>query len=233
MKGINLLAVLLVVGPTTMRAQDGFSSSFSLDDQPTIRVESRVDPSKPYPSGIRSGSAHHNKQYERFLYNTAGHEYQGYSLTLDSVGSREYRVTLGPLDISPAEKPINDPSARLLPNPEFPPPQVLHFGERMEFVFFENAKTGQKVIDTIWLEPHVCDGSPNCVADLQDDLELRLQRLREKHLAQANLLEDWERSWEAYRDGVCGSLGDATKQTNCKFEMTRERISALAQQLRY
>jgi len=181
------LAVLLTLLCARASAQTGVSASSSTDGQPTIKLESRLEPDKPaLARDFETGTASRDKRFQRFLYDKTTHEYFGYSLTMEKVSSSETRITLGALSLNPAEKPISDVSARLMPSPVFPPPQVVHFGEKVAVSFFENPKTGQQIVDYLWLERKNCDGEAqkaDCLEGLLADANADLQRVIQEKIA--------------------------------------------------
>ena len=188
MSRTELLAILALVC-VRGSAQTGITAISSTPGQPTIRLESKLAPETPsLTRDIASGTASRDKRFQRFLYDKATHEYFGYSLTLERVSSSETRITFGPLSLNPAEQPISDPSARLMPSPAFPPPQIVHFREKVAIDFFENPKTGQKIVDYVWLERPSCDGErqkADCLQSLLADANTDLQRLIQEKIAAA------------------------------------------------
>jgi uncharacterized protein YecT (DUF1311 family) len=235
---MNRIKIMFLFGASAASAwgQTGFGASYTADGQPNIRLESKLEPENPaLAHPFEEGTASRNKTFQRYLYDKATHEYFGYRVALDRVTSSEYRITLGPISLNPAEHPISDPLAQLMPSPAFPPPQIIRIGDRIAIDFFENQKTGQKIVDYLSLEQPNCDGESqktDClmalIADMNGELDRKLQALIARHdVATQQTLRQSQQSWATYRDDACRSLPDRTKQLDCQLKLTRSRIHDL------
>jgi hypothetical protein len=237
----SIISVLLFLGlNTTGWAQSGFSASLGAVLDVTVTLESKTEPPQPDVLRARSGAAFLGRGrpqgISRFIADTKTHEYTGYDMRLEPVNPGQYRVTFGPLTLSPNEMGLAEPAAwHSALAPVFPPPQVVTTADTIIVDVMENPGTGQKIVDYVQLKRRNCDAvgeGPAQVAcltllveDARRELQEKLERTEEKRSgASLRAIIASQESWTRYKNDACSNLETDEKRLNCEIELIRSRI---------
>ncbi|HET9129812.1 MAG TPA: hypothetical protein VFO86_02625, partial [Terriglobia bacterium] len=117
--------------------------------------ETRIAPSSPpLAEGFSTATTDSTGVIQRVMLDRSGRTYFGYDVAVDTLPQFDtYRVTFQPLVLTSqlARGLYMDSWSQWmpLPAPRFPPPQVVHGGEILEFQLLTNFGTGQRIFDYI------------------------------------------------------------------------------------